>query len=294
MNERIRQKRRKIRSRAFAILGTVLVVSLISAVCYGVKSGRAEIVLEALRQEEGRALREGAGSQAAMTAKVQKAKAEAAARAEEEERVLPEETKEVDPSLRIENTVDFTALKKQNRDVYAWIFIPETKVDYPVLQHPVRDEYYLNHTIDHISGLPGSIYSEHIHPKDFSASQTILYGHNMKNDTMFGSLHDYENAAFFEEQPYVYIHLPDRTLLYRIFAAVRFSDAYLPGAYDFEDEESFAEFIEDLKKSSGLIREDMEISPGSRLLTMSTCIGGAPKNRFLVVAVFEGEYARTT
>ena len=292
MNERIRQKRKQVRNRIFILLGTMLTVSLIFAACFWVKSGRPEALFEALLGEKGRSLQEGAGFQAAMTAKVQKAKAKAAARAEEEERALKEISREVAPSLRIENTVDFTALKEQNRDVYAWIFIPGTKVDYPVLQHPVQDEYYLNHTIDHVSGLPGSIYSEPIHPKDFSAHQTILYGHNMKNDTMFGSLHDYENSAFFEEQPYVYIHLPDRTLLYQIFAAVQFSDAYLPGFYDFEEEEAFVSFIEDLRNSPGLIRENMEVPFGSRLLTLSTCIGDAPKNRFLVVALLAGEYEK--
>lgn len=294
MNERIRQKRKQARKRIFLPLGTLLMVLLFFAVFYGVKTGRAEALLEAVAAfgEEDGSFREGAGPQVAMAARLQKAKADAAARAAEEEAAAAEESMEVDPALRIENTVDFTALKKQNRDVYAWIYIPGTQVDYPVLQHPTRDEYYLNHTIDHAAGLPGSIYSEPIHSRDFSSPQTILYGHNMKNGTMFGSLHNYEKAAFFEEQPYVYIHLPDRTLLYRIFAAVRFSDDYLPGLYDFENEEAFESFIEELKASPGFVREDMEVSCGKKLLTLSTCIGGRPNNRFLVVAVLTGEYEK--
>lgn len=238
-------------------------------------------------------LRAGAGvwkeTQARIQAAEARAKAEEAAReAEEEEEKLPE----VDPALRLPNTVDFAALWDQNEDVYAWITIPGTLVDYPILQHPTDDEYYLNHTIDHVRGLPGSIYSEAIHPKDFSAANSILYGHNMKNDTMFGSLHDYESAAFFEEHPYVYIHLPDRTLLYQIFSAVRFSDAYLPEYYNYENEEAFENYIEDLRNSSGFIREGMEVPFGSHLLTLSTCIGNAPHNRFLVAAVLIGEYEK--
>lgn len=296
MNERIRQKRKQARKRIFLLLGTLLMVLLFAAAYYSVKSGQAEEMLAVLLGEEGGSFQGGAGPQMALIAKVQKAKADAAARAAEEEAAAAEEEQsmEVDPSLRIENTVDFTSLKKQNRDVYAWIYIPGTKVDYPVLQHPTRDEYYLNHTIDHRSGLPGSIYSEPIHPRDFSAPQTILYGHNMRNDTMFGSLHDYGNAAFFEEQPYIYIHLPDRTLLYRIFAAVQFSDDYLPGLYDFGNEESFESFLAKLKASPGNIREDMEVTFGKKLLTLSTCIGGRPNNRFLVTAVLTGEYEKET
>ncbi len=93
----------------------------------------------------------------------------------------------------LENTIDFSALQEKNADIYAWIQIPGTLVDYPVLQHSTDRLYYLNHTIDGTAGLPGSIYSEAIHPKDFSAPMTVLYGHNMRNDTMFGSLHDYED-----------------------------------------------------------------------------------------------------
>lgn len=292
MSERTRKKSRRANSWLGVLFGTLIAVSLIFAAFYGIKSGQAEALLDELAGETGRSAESGALPNVSEIAKFQKAKADAAARALEEAQALEEESLEVDPSLRLENTVDFTALKKQNRDVYAWITVPGTKVDYPVLQHPTKDEYYLNRTIDHVSGLPGSIYSEPIHPKDFSAPQTILYGHNMKNGTMFGSLHRYEKAAFFEEQPYVYIHLPDRTLLYRIFAAVRFSDAYLPSIYDYEDADAFEAFVEDVRNSPGLIREDMEVPFGKRILTLSTCVGGAPNNRFLVVCVLIGEYEK--
>ena len=124
--------------------------------------------------------------------------------------------------LRLENTIDFDTLQEKNPDVYAWIQIPGTLVDYPILQHPTDRLYYLNHTIDGTAGLPGSIYSEAIHPKDFSAPMTVLYGHNMRNGTMFGSLHDYEDPAELTEAPYVYSYLPEKTLVYQVFAAVRF------------------------------------------------------------------------
>lgn len=274
------------------ILGLVLTVSLVLAILSSVRSGQAEELFRELTGERGKGLKAGASPQVGELTRYEKAKIAAAARAAEEEKALEEASMEVDPALRLENTVDFAALKKQNKDVYAWITIPATKVDYPVLQHPTKDEYYLNRTIDHVSGLPGSIYSEHIHPRDFSAPQTILYGHNMKNGTMFGSLHRYDKAAFFEEQPYVYIHLPDRTLLYEIFAAVRFSDDYLPAIYDFEEQESFEAFIEDVQNSPGHVREGMEAPFGRPILTLSTCIGGAPHNRFLVVCVLVGEYEK--
>lgn len=202
----------------------------------------------------------------------------------------PEKLPEADPAIRIPNTVDFAALWERNMDVCAWITVPGTLVDYPVLQHPTDDEYYLNHTIDHAAGLPGSIYSEAIHPKDFSAVHTILYGHNMKNDTMFGSLHDYENPEFFTEHPYIYIHQPGRTLVYEIFAAVNFRSTYLPNYLNYEEEAGFTAYIEELKASPGNIVEGMEIPFGSRILTLHTCIGNDKSHRYLVVGVLIGAY----
>lgn len=296
MNERIRQKRKHVRNRILLLLGPLLVVSLAVAVCFSAKSGQAEALLEELLGEEGKTLQGGAGPQTAMIAKVQRAKTEAVTRNEEEEEEEEEAWQDrlpkVDPSLQLPNTVDFAALWEQNEDVYAWITVPGTLVDYPVLQHPTDDEYYLHHTIEHIEGLPGSIYSETINAKDFSDMNTILYGHNMKNDTMFGSLHDYEKAAFFAEHPYVYIHLPERTLLYQIFAAVKFRSVYLPNYLDYEEEGDYMAYVEELKESPGYMNDMVEPSFGNRLLTLHTCIGHDENHRYLVVAVLKGAYER--
>ena len=71
--------------------------------------------------------------------------------------------------------IDFAKLQEQNPDVYAWIDIPGTNVNYPILQHPTDDVYYLDHTIDGTAGLPGSIYTESCNYKDFSDFNTVIY-----------------------------------------------------------------------------------------------------------------------
>lgn len=208
---------------------------------------------------------------------------------EPEETVIPEE-EEASLFPRRENDIDFKELADLNEDIFAWIEIPGTMVSYPILQHPTDDSYYLNHTAEHAEGLPGSIYCERIHPKDFSAVHTVLYGHNMKNDTMFGSLHDYEDADKLTEAPYIYIYLPGQTLVYEIFAAVRFSDAYLPYYCDYGDKEAFLAFIDEIRQSPGNVNPAVEVPYESRILTLSTCIGDAPTERFLVVGVRIGDY----
>ena len=120
-----------------------------------------------------------------------------------------EEAPDILKSLGIEipeKDIDFAALQEENSDVYAWIYVPGTNVDYPVLQHPEDDTYYLEHNMDGSKGLPGCIYSESVNTKDFTDPNTVLYGHNMKNGSMFASLHNFEDQQVFEENPYFYIY----------------------------------------------------------------------------------------
>lgn len=200
------------------------------------------------------------------------------------------EERKVDFSIRKENQINFTELHEQNADIYAWIEIPGTEVNYPVLQHPTDDQYYLNHTVDLVSGLPGSIYSESIYKKNFSDIQTVLYGHNMKNGSMFGSLHKYEDEHFFYENPYIYIYLENKTLIYRIFAAVKFADVYLSTYCNYEEKEGFCKYLKEVKTSPGNVNEDVDVSFGNRILTLSTCIAKDAYHRFLVEAVLVDEY----
>ena len=95
--------------------------------------------------------------------------------------------------------VALSELQAQNSDTVGWIEIPGTKVDYPILQSSTDDSYYLNHNIDGSEGYPGSIYTESYNGKTFEDFNTVIYGHNMKDDTMFGDLHSYEDSAFMKE-----------------------------------------------------------------------------------------------
>lgn len=197
------------------------------------------------------------------------------------------ETIEKEP---VEIPIDFASLKERNSDIYAWITIPGTKVDYPILQKPEDDSYYLNHTVDGVEGLPGSIYTESIHNQEFTAKNTVIYGHNMKNDTMFGSLHDYEKADFFINNRDVYIYTPEHIFTYEIFAAVTYSDAYIPYTYDFTKDEGYQAFLDsvyDSKNMTNQFAEDVEVTTDDCIITMSTCIGNKPNNRYLVLAVLK-------
>lgn len=224
-----------------------------------------------------------------------KAAAEEAKKADPEktqkryEELTEQVTVEIDSNDPMYRKIDFSAAQAVNPDVYAWIWIPGTNIDYPILQSETEaDEYYLNHTIEKLEGLPGTIYTEKYNAKDFSDPVTVVYGHNMKNGSMFADLHKFEDQEFFNNNPYVYIYLPDKTYKYRIFAAVGFDDRYLMGNYNFSDPEDFQKYLDELRNSiSGHVNMDVPVTQETGIMTLSTCIADAPNQRWMVNATRE-------
>ncbi len=198
------------------------------------------------------------------------------------------ETEEVQNAFDIpEKNLDWVSLYAENKDIYAWIYIPGTQVDYPVLQSTSDDTYYLNHNIDGSYGKPGCIYTEKINSKDFTNYNTVLYGHNMKNGEMFGCLHDYEDKTFFDENPYVYVYTEEKTYVYEIFAAYTATNAHILNTNDFSTQEGFADYLDNVvynKALTGNFRNDTRVTSDNRIITLSTCTSNSSK-RWLVQAV---------
>ena len=146
--------------------------------------------------------------------------------------------------------IDFKELQKVNSDTYAWLEVPGTGISYPVVQHLEDASYYLNHTIDKRKGLPGTLFSEPYHSTTMYEPIHIIYGHNMKNKSMFGVLHDYEKEGYLEEHSYAYLYTPDKIYVYRIFAAVLASDEHFLNKFDFSTREGKSEYLNAIYNSS--------------------------------------------
>lgn len=187
--------------------------------------------------------------------------------------------------------VDFAGLEAINPDVYAWIKIPGTNIDYPVLQSADEDDsYYLNRTIDLQEGLPGSIYTEKYNATGFNDPVTVVYGHTLHDGTMFSELEKYTDKSFFDENKYIYIYLPGGRKIFQIFAAVAFDDRYLMGSYAFTIQDEFEKYISELKGSlEGNVADDVEVKFGDPVITLSTCIDEYPEKRWLVNGVLVKE-----
>lgn len=173
-----------------------------------------------------------------------------------------------------EKNIHWEELYKENEDIYAWVYIPGTSIDYPIVQHPTDNQYYINHNLDGSEGKPATIMTQNYNKKDFSDSNTVIYGHNMRNGSMFRDLHNFEKEEFFHENKYVYVYTPDRVNVYQVFAAYTFTNELIPVDYDLSTEEGFQEYLDEVfsyKGENGFFRENMNITTENHLITLSTC-----------------------
>lgn len=175
-----------------------------------------------------------------------------------------------------DKNIDFDKLHREvSDDIYAWIYIPNTNVDYPVFQHPTDNTYYLEHNVDGSEGYPGCIYTENYNSKDFSDPQTVIYGHNMRDGTMFSDLHKYEEQEFFDENKYVYIYTEDMVYVYRIFAAYQTNNAHQLLNFDFSKKENLLTYLENVRALGSELKifdDDVVFSGDDQVLTLSTCV----------------------
>lgn len=196
--------------------------------------------------------------------------------------------KTVQENAENQSLIDFEGLQEMNPDVYAWISIPGTIIEYPMLQHATDNSYYLNYNIDGSFGYPGCIYTENMNSKDFTDANTLIYGHNMKNGTMFTDIHKYKDKDFFQENDKIMITTPEKILTYQIYANYVYDDRHLYYSFDFSNESVFETYLESIfgiRDMSANINRDIEVTSQDNIITLVTCIGNQPNNRLLLQAV---------
>ena len=181
-----------------------------------------------------------------------------------------------------ENPIDFDEWQKKNDEIYAWIKVDGTEVDYPIVQSGTDDDFYLRHSAADKSWVAsGAIFTQSHNTKTFNDSVTVIYGHNGYSESMFTSLHKFEKKDFFDEHPYFYIYMPQRKLTYQVVSAFKYDDRHIMNSFDFQ------EMVQDPSSSLKNVREDLdtEINSESKLVVLSTCITGQKSSRYLVCGV---------
>ena len=196
---------------------------------------------------------------------------EAAREPEPEEEKEPEpETTETPAKEPVEIPIDFPSLQAQNPDVYAWIQVPGTEVDYPILQSPDDNGYYLDHDINKSEAAAGAIFTENYNTKTFEDPNT------------------YMDRSFFDANRDVTIYLPDKILHYKIFAAYLYDNRHLLMSFDFWNKEEYQQYLNNIfsmRDMNSFVDTSMEVTNEDKIITLSTCYAGISSQRYLVQAV---------
>lgn len=186
-----------------------------------------------------------------------------------------------------DNPIDFAALKSQNQDVCGWITVDGTNINYPVLRSGAdkAEDFYLNHDLAGAKKTAGSIYIQRLNSADFSDSNTVIYGHNMLNGSMFASLKNFRNTEFFNTNRNMYIYTPGHAKRYEIVAAFLYDDRHIINSFNFNMAEGMQAYIDTVKNPQTTVRNMLpgaELSLDDKLITLSTCTSKS-KERYLVV-----------
>lgn len=189
-------------------------------------------------------------------------------------------TEPVDRGEMAPIAVDFRLLQNESDDFVAWLYSPDTPINYPVLQGENNDTY-LHHLPNGKYNFAGSLFVDSACAGDFSSPCTVIHGHNMKNDTMFGSLPDYESQEYFEKHSTLYLITPERSYRVDLFAGfVTPWDGYV---YAWEDYcSNFSVSIPFFKEQSDFV-SDVTVEPGDQLLLLSTCTYDFYEARYVVL-----------
>ena len=187
----------------------------------------------------------------------------------------------------IPNPIDFDKLKLLNDDIYAWLDVPDTVISYPILQNPKDDSYYITHSYDGSSSYYGAIFSQAIYNKnDFSDSATVLFGHNMRDGTMFATLSRYTNEEYFKAHNKFYIYMPDKVFEYQVFAAIPFDNRNILHSWDCTQRNQYWSLVQTILNTRSMdsyIDRDVDVNMYDKIVILSSCYPGDSSRRYLVI-----------
>lgn len=179
--------------------------------------------------------------------------------------------------------VDLDALREVNGDVLGWIYIPDTPISYPIVKSG-DNSYYLTRTWNLEYSSVGSIFLDELSSADFSDYNTIIYGHRMKDGSMFASLKYYKKQDYWQQHPYVYIVTDSGVQRYEIFAAYEAGTESKTYQLSFADDSAKTAFINHCVSKS-VIDTGVVPTTDRDIITLSTCTGNGYATRWVVQAV---------
>ena len=169
-----------------------------------------------------------------------------------------------------QTVIDFDALKKINPDVVSWITIPGTNIDYPLLQGKDNNQY-LHKDMEGRDSAAGAIFLDHGDKADLSSRHNIIYGHHMKNGTMFKDIVKYKDQQYFDEHQDIILYTPDREIHLKALAAVVANPDAIRRKIDFQSWEEFTSYIEEMTQDASAFATVPKGTAIRRLYSFVTC-----------------------
>ncbi|MFC5530513.1 class B sortase [Cohnella yongneupensis] len=166
-------------------------------------------------------------------------------------------------------TAKFAELAELNPDVAGWLHIPDTKVDYPVVQTE-DNAYYLSHSFDKRESIAGTLFMDYRNDREEPDRNTILYGHHMKNGTMFGSLIKYRKEAYYDANRIISFDTLNYEMRWEIFSVYVTDTSFDYIRTEFEDDEAYVRFLKEIQSRS-IYPSEVSLDASDRILTLSTC-----------------------
>lgn len=177
-------------------------------------------------------------------------------------------------------SVDFEALKEINPDVVGWIRFENMDISYPIV-HGTDNDYYLTHSFDKQEIKCGSIFMEAENAADFSDDNTFIYGHNMKDKSMFAKLNQFKDEQIYKENPEFLIYTENGIYRYSIFSCYVADISWDSFTYQFASDEAYGEWLETVKDRS-LYDTGIVPKQEQKTVTLMTCTSAGDDYRFLV------------
>ena len=190
---------------------------------------------------------------------------------------------------RMRNPIEFGELLSVNKDVVGWLRVGGIKgISYPICQGEDND-YYLHRTFRREDNFAGCIFLNCDNTRYLTDQNTIIYGHNMKDGSMFGSLKELKEQEVYDKNPYFWVYTPEMLYQYRIFSTATVSKIGDPYRTRFNTKD-FAAFLKNSLENSYIDAKGVTVGPRDRIVTLSTCTGD-DSTRFIVQGVLEQVYA---
>ena len=178
------------------------------------------------------------------------------------------------------NLIDIDKLKNEYDEAIGYIEIPNTNISYPIMQGE-DNNYYLKHLPNGDSNKIGSIFIDYRN-NEFNDQNTIIYGHNFNNGTMFSDLLNYKSDDFYKNHSKYAIYVSDRKMEVEIFGVYVLDVTKEKIPINFETLDFFNDYIDKIMENN-LIKSNFEINENDRLVSLCTCANGSWKNRLIVV-----------